>query len=421
MRNTKNSKQNLNSKSITIITMKRILIPNIVVIAFIIAIIITSFCVAKNAAANDLLPVCNFDKGVRTDQNGRYNEFQREPSSAGDRLSPTSHRGPNGRSLRVDYNKAEGGFCGVWMHLFETEADAEERQYLDVRKFPFLSFWVRGEEGGEDFLVQMADAAWVDREDSLPAGAVSEYLGGPVTTEWQEVIIPVEHFSIDDAEAGAIAFNFIDIGSGIVYIDDVYFKKSETTPVPFSVVEKTVVSTPKVEVWNFDDGVKTNQEGRFNEFRKGKSRARNYLVRDQGRGAEGRCIEIDYKKYETGFCGIWFHLFKTDTSPRNREYLDLSGYPYLSFWVKGKEGGEDFVIQIGDKNWVEKDDSSPAGSVSEYLENGIITEWQQVIVPIDHAKIDTSKVGTLVFNFIEPGQGIVYIDDVSFVVSQDIE
>ncbi|HEU5361225.1 MAG TPA: hypothetical protein VFU42_08725, partial [Candidatus Deferrimicrobiaceae bacterium] len=105
--------------------------------------------------------------------------------------------------------------------------------HLDVRGFSYLSFWVRGERGGEAFRIKIADKAWAAREDGLTAGPVSEFLPGGVTKEWREVLIPLEiHSSLRREAMAFLTFDFDTPGRHTVYVDDISFKKNPGIPTP---------------------------------------------------------------------------------------------------------------------------------------------------------------------------------------------
>ena len=145
-----------------------------------------------------LLPVWDFDSGLQTKQNGDYNHFGTNGSQVSLSLVQHTQRGPHGRSLEVSYNKTNNGYCGIWMRLFDDQHSGQNEQYLDVSSCKYLSFWVRGRDGGEDLTVQMADPIWYEKGDSKAAGLVSDYLYGPVTKEWKEVVIPFGHFDLEN-------------------------------------------------------------------------------------------------------------------------------------------------------------------------------------------------------------------------------
>lgn len=193
-----------------------------------------------------LLPVWNFDSGNNTHQNGDYSSF----SSSGSEISLSqvsdAYRGSGGRSLKISFDKGNSGYCGLWLHLYDDDDHASQKErYLDISGHSYLSFWIKGKEGGENFTIQMADPKWNEREDSKPAGVVSDYLKGPVTKEWQEVIIPFESFGLGNFQASTLVFNFTHKGTGVVHIDDINFKSNAQCNVPFSTLNQSSSPTKR--------------------------------------------------------------------------------------------------------------------------------------------------------------------------------
>ena len=108
----------------------------------------------------------------------------RAPSSARVTKSFVEFRGGGGKSLEISAQRdAAGGWCGAYVHFFENFNPDPE--YLDISTYSHLSFWVKGNEGGETFLVKIADQRWIELEDSVSIGTVTDFLAsGAITTEW---------------------------------------------------------------------------------------------------------------------------------------------------------------------------------------------------------------------------------------------
>jgi hypothetical protein len=208
---------------------------------------------AGNAlASSNVLAVWNFDSGIVNDLGGGYNQFGAGESSASLHFSSDVRRGDGGRSLQIVYKKADSGYCGAWIHLFDEEAAPAERKFLNATNTPFLSFHARGENGGEDFVIQAADAAWLKKDDSKPVGPVSKFLGGKLTTNWQEVVIPVSNFNVDVSQLAGLTFNFAWKGAGTVYMDDLCFKTAADADVPSSSTQEAApraAATPARAMW----------------------------------------------------------------------------------------------------------------------------------------------------------------------------
>ena len=188
--------------------------------------------VAFNADA-EVNVIWNFNEGTRTMTGGRYNSFEREPSTATANIVSDPRRGESGSAMRVEYANL-GTYCGVWFHLYDSDAAETNRTYIDMTKTPYLSFWIKGELGGENAEVRMADPAWAMKEDTVSAGLVSNYLSDGITTNWQEVVVPYADFRLADKRGAVFTLLFPDSESGTVFVDDLSFKSSAQEAVPGS-------------------------------------------------------------------------------------------------------------------------------------------------------------------------------------------
>jgi hypothetical protein len=182
--------------------------------------------------------VTDFDSGIPERLRGRFGTFVRLPSSASLDLSLEVRPSAGGRALRLDYTKKPEGFCGLWIHLMEQDRSSRTA-YFDASSFAYLSFWVRGEQGGEDALVQLADERWEQRGDSIALGALSELVAGGVTREWREATISLQeamHMGLDLRRLATLSLKIVDPVSGTLYLDDVSFKTARDVVVPASPV-----------------------------------------------------------------------------------------------------------------------------------------------------------------------------------------
>lgn len=143
-------------------------------------------------------------------------------------------RGTNNAALKISYDKKKmggpygnGGWCG----FYTLTRSHKKGEHFDVRKYPYLTFWVKGEKGDETFEVGVADPMWEMTGDSARSREIGEYLpAGKINTQWQLAIIPTEEFWIDWSHLNAISICFEEdlFGSeksrrGTVYIDDIAF------------------------------------------------------------------------------------------------------------------------------------------------------------------------------------------------------
>ena len=178
---------------------------------------------------------------------GRSNVFQKAPSKAMVSRRDDTIEGHKTHVLLLRYDKQNeggpygmGGWCG-WYTLLKkpghliapTEGQPEgapeqsEEEYLDASAYHAITFWVRGEQGGESFMVGVADQHWDKIGDSVKSEVIGKYLPtGKVTKEWQKAVVPMDAFFVDYAKLSSIAVSFESDalpdgkGAGTIYLDD---------------------------------------------------------------------------------------------------------------------------------------------------------------------------------------------------------
>lgn len=121
-----------------------------------------------------------------------------------------------------------GGWCGYYTLLKTPGRGGAADRYFDGLAYKKVTFWVRGQRGGENFVVGLVDRYWDKAGDSARSLGIGAYLpAGRVTTEWQKAAIPLSEFLVDFRELSAIVFMFEgDLypsgqQAGAVYIDNV--------------------------------------------------------------------------------------------------------------------------------------------------------------------------------------------------------
>lgn len=89
---------------------------------------------------------------------------------------------------------------------------------------------MKGQVGGEQFTVKLADGKWIEKDDSLPVGDIRRFLPKGVTNQWQEVLIPLAALKgLDIQYLGGLTLDFTSPGRQAVWIDDISFKTAATT------------------------------------------------------------------------------------------------------------------------------------------------------------------------------------------------
>lgn len=146
-------------------------------------------------------------------------------------------------------------------------------------------------------------------------------------------------------------------------------------------------------------------------------------------GNSGYSLQLDYDVLFPGaFSFYWTRLGRyIDEMTGAVELLDLSGYRYLSFWLKSDGPIPPFSIEIhqdkdGDNIFLLGKDILSKIQIGEMY---FLTErdgWRKALVPLDRYKkiSDWSRVYELVFVFenkYQSGEGTIYIDDIIFGTS----
>jgi hypothetical protein len=173
---------------------------------------------AGTAAAGPALPIADFTYGQNW-RGGFHGPFARVPSAAATRrVADVVHR-PGGYALRVSATRQPDGFAGAFVNFYDHRPAT--CTYLDASAYNTLSFWVRGAVGGEEFTVKVADEQWILREDAFDAGPIRDFLPGGVTTQWQQVVVPLGALPLDVRKLGALNLSFNLPGQYVVYVDDI--------------------------------------------------------------------------------------------------------------------------------------------------------------------------------------------------------
>lgn len=182
-------------------------------------------CFSGTAFAASLL-VDDFEGGSNK-LGGRSNTYVMAPSRSL-ALQTGKEVKSGSKALMLRYDKKpkggpydSGGWCGYYT-LLKTGS-----RYFDATPYQSISFWVKGEEGTENFVVGLADKHWDDVGDSVKSEEIGKYLpAGKLTTEWQKATIPLSTFMLEMRELASLAICFEGSvlpggeGKGTVYLDD---------------------------------------------------------------------------------------------------------------------------------------------------------------------------------------------------------
>lgn len=184
--------------------------------------------------------VWDFDGGISNEYGGHYNTYKRAPSWARTYLDAREARASRGHSLRITAHREAEGFCGVWMDF--RPASEAPHQYFDAGSYRYLSFWAKGEKGGEDFEVSLTDAATAN-DDEHPSRKLRAYLPGGLPATWRPVVIPLSDFrGIDPRRLLRMTLNLTRKGDYRFYLDDIAFQREPIADPPAKNAEATVNS-----------------------------------------------------------------------------------------------------------------------------------------------------------------------------------
>ena len=161
----------------------------------------------------------NFDHNDLNLLGRKTNTYKKLPSVCQFSRVLEERWGEKGRSLQLTYCKEGTGWCGYYTLLNQIDGE-----YFDLSWYDKVSFRVKGAKGKETFEIGMADRNWLTIGDSVKAGPIEKYLPAGVTTEWQEVVVPLEDFGLlDFSQMGSLVINFYKKQEGILYVDDLKF------------------------------------------------------------------------------------------------------------------------------------------------------------------------------------------------------
>jgi len=180
----------------------------------------------------NLFLVSHFTEGNINRLGGYFNGFAQSPSVS----AVTIDKAPDDRpALIFSYRKVPPGFAGFWIHLFDFKKHPAARVFFDASPFTHLTFSIRGERGGEELLLQIADRAWEKEEDSLVVGEVASFLpDGKVQRKWQQGWIALKDLPVglNEKELASLVFLVKSNGQGRVFVKDLAFTKKKGVQIP---------------------------------------------------------------------------------------------------------------------------------------------------------------------------------------------
>ncbi|MDD5449310.1 MAG: hypothetical protein PHO42_01755 [Candidatus Omnitrophica bacterium] len=169
--------------------------------------------------------------------------------------------------------------------------------------------------------------------------------------------------------------------------------------------------------------IKNKVGSRANVYTRAPSRIMISRHDDTINGVKKKVLMIKYDKKNTGGpngMGGWCGYYTLIKDEKTGKYFDAASYKYVTFWVKGAKGDENFMVGVADEHWDKIGDSLKAEQIGVYLEKGkITTDWQKAKVPLDAFFLDHSTLSSVSINFEADcfpegaGAGMVYIADIA--------
>lgn len=191
------------------------------------------------------------------DRNEAFNDFSGNwgllnSSAIVTRVVTSTHAGPDGGSLRIDYDLPSESYAGVWQSLWG-HSDYPETQFLDftdiygdlvgdARDFEQLQFWVRG--SGATAGVHNVKIELKDNTGAYERTAYRYITIDDSDTTWRQVVLDADVTNGDFwsyngqppdptrmKELVLVVESYFNNPTGTFYIDDIHFVDADDSPV----------------------------------------------------------------------------------------------------------------------------------------------------------------------------------------------
>jgi hypothetical protein len=148
----------------------------------------------------------------------------------------------------------------MWIHLFDSRQSRENRVYLDLGNYAFLTFWIRGSNGNERILLKISDAEWEWKEDARALGEVKDFLPERrIDTNWQRAVVPLDRLprDLNHRQLASLVFEAVWAESGRIAVKDLAYCRTSAPlpPLSSSPDSKKGEAKPQMAmwVWNTDE------------------------------------------------------------------------------------------------------------------------------------------------------------------------
>ncbi|MEM2251000.1 MAG: DNRLRE domain-containing protein [Candidatus Hadarchaeales archaeon] len=289
-------------------------------------------------------------------------------------------------ALKISYSVPVGQWCGYWSFFLASQKGYDIGMFTDIR------MWVKGENGGENFKIELKDEFGTVR--TVYISMVPGFESG-LSTSWRELVIPLYNFpdlNLYYVKQVNIIFDTYPY-SGTIYIDNIVFTQfSPYTPSPIGLVFDDFNGGLGPNRLGGSNGTMDPNPGDPTEWITASYVTDSY----EGLGA----LKLTYNRGAASWVGYWSFMRPDQTG------YDVSDYENLCMWVKGASGGERFKVEL-------KDTSNNTSSIYVTVPG---TTYQKISIPLsDFTGLDLKnlKQVNIVFD-TSPNSGTVYIDLVLF-------
>ena len=352
-----------------------------------------SFEVSAEASAppNFVLVLDDFNDGAKPNNLGGGSGVFENNATCSDSIyngNQDNVYGREGYSLKLNYNVTNpDSYSGYWSAL----------NGMDLSNYKYVSFWVKGEVGGEIFKVELKNNS-ASRNKAYVY--LTDYLNIGIASHWQKVLIPLRAFANlgDWTNMKEFCITFENSAnelhpSGTVYVDDIIFGSLEENMLKLDGFnDKTLPNA-----FGGDTGVWSVSGPATDPIATLVSDPPGYYKQ----------IHHNYTPTNHAYGGTWDKFFHANLSSIK------NGDGHLKFRAKGTAVGKKFNVELkcgsGDAN---------AGEVAKGIWYTIPSNWQEFDLPLSSFNLPTWEnmyEFVLVFNdWATQVEGDFYIDDIRF-------
>lgn len=346
----------------------------------------TIYIDALKLAGVDKLIVDDFD--IRNERNLIGGLWEKEVQGAASLTATINYDIASNGILKLEYNNMSS-LGKVWEYKTGVYGTG-----INFNNYDQVELQYRGKAGNEKFAIGLGD-------NFNNIFVITQTLSD---TNWHNLIEPFSNFStVDISQLKKIFFcnNTNSYSQGTLFFDNI------------SVTNSTNKTSLIIDHFEGCNKYRNKLGYQHDARKKGTSTIYWDVVSNGTFSRDGGVLKIDFQNMNLypNWWAWWTALASEDLS----RYEDLTEYNDISFWVKGKNGGERFIVKVvglqGDESWV---------YVNSYLPHGVATNWQKVTIPLQDFSATgiqaTYHLKNLTFGADDliPGEGTVYIDQIQF-------